>query len=414
MNFLELCTFKNYSEMSSDSVTSSESVDTQQVVDLQGAILLKSQQIEAFITRMRKNNGKSDTFQFLETLFALFKSEVQVNISLRRALLKQQQDYTDEINAIKEQLNPKPFFDELSRISQRDICDFNCALDLFSEISSIFLEAKEKLKSKLKDAKDDNVKLIQYGKEMESQFEQLENQIQEQENANSELQSKLTEATDYIEGLKSALNDSNQKLEQIQKENENLKKAEEQSKASLQQKVDFLSKTLQTLRAELNDVTEQLQTHQVQLAYETSQTEAANNKLNNEKNENEKLLAALQKLSKKEQGKKKVISELKKEVARLQDVLNERETEFKKYHQKEMSDLKKKFETSINAKIDDIEAAIKDKDDKLQILKANYEDASRKLEKAEQRAREQQQITLRYKAENERLREKMRQQNPRH
>ena len=390
--------------MSSDSVWSSESVDTQQLNDIQGEILTKSKQIEDFIKKMKKIKGKSDSFQFLETLFALFKSEVQVNISLRQAILKQQQEYKDEITNLKQNLNPQPFFDELSRISQRDICDFNCALDLFSEISTIFLNAKEKLKNKLKDAKSDNEKLIQYGKEMQDNYEQLENQMQDQNNIQFELQQKLEEANNYNNSLNSRINE-------LTKENEELKRNTEESKKTLQNKVDYLSKTLQALRTELNEVTEQLQTHQLQLAYETSQTEEATNKLNNEKSENEKLILALEKLAKKEKEKKKIISELKKENNRLQNIANGKESELTKIHQKEMANLKKNLEVNINSKICDIQAAIKDKDDKLKQLKVSLQETSRKLNQAEKTARDQFQISMKYKEENERLREMMRRQN---
>ena len=390
--------------MSTDSLYSSDSVETQQLVDTQTEILVKSQQIEKYIHRMKSFQNKSESFQFLETLFALFKYEVQVNISLRKSVLKQQQKYNEEIAELKERYNPQPFFDELSRLSQRDICDFNCALDLFSEISTIFLNAKNKLKTKLKNAKDDNEKLIQYGQDMQQCYEQLEGQVEMQNKEKDELQAKLDD-------LQKQLTESQQKNESLTKEIEALKKADEDANKVQQSKIEMLSQTVQALKKELNEVTEQLQTHQVQLAFEISQTETTTNQLKKEKTEKENLAAVLAKISRKEKEKKKAIDELKKKVKQLQIAYKEREKELQEQHQNEMNELKNKFNSCLNNKIDDIEAALNEKSERVQKIQQNLDQTTNKLKLAERKVKEQEQITLQYKEENERLRQRMRQRN---
>ena len=396
--------------MSTDSGSSS-SVDTQQLIDTQDDILARSKQIEAFIKKMKKNSKKSNSFQLLETSFMLFKSEMKINLTLRKSFLRQQAKNEKEVEEFKQKYDPKPFFDELSRISHRDICDYNCALDLFSEISTVFLNSKEKLKTKIKKIKEDNQKLVNYGQEMQQEYQQLENDYTEQENSKKELETKLQEANDYIEALRGALNDSNAKIETLQKENESLKKESEQAKTMEQQKIDILSKTLQSLKKELNDVTEQLQSHQVQLAYETSHTEEINNQLNNERNEKNDLENIVKEMKKKLKSKKSIISGLKQEVVRLQEENEAQKQEMEEIHKKEIAEIKKNFETNINAKISKIETAIKEKDQQLRKIKSNFDEATSKLAKAERQVSEQQQITMKYKEENERLREKMRHQN---
>ena len=62
-----------------------ESTDFE-VSDLQDEILQQSRQIESYIAK-KKHTAKDDSFQILLTLFSMFKSELSVNLALRRQLI---------------------------------------------------------------------------------------------------------------------------------------------------------------------------------------------------------------------------------------------------------------------------------------------------------------------------------------
>jgi hypothetical protein len=191
----------------SQSVVSDDgsSVTADDVMNLQQEVMTQSKAIEDYILSHQTQRKTSESFSVLQTLFALFKSEVAANLSLKKAIAAERQRRPDTAT----------FFKELSRMTRSDIQSFD---DVYQ-----FLVSQHKRRSESKQAIKRNVL------ELEERIEALERglaakqeelDLAEREQARKDdllkrARSKLKEAMAEVDPLKSELKESDRVIEKL-------------------------------------------------------------------------------------------------------------------------------------------------------------------------------------------------------
>ncbi|OHT04537.1 hypothetical protein TRFO_27988 [Tritrichomonas foetus] len=241
--------------MSSVSDTDNDSsVSDIQISQLQAEILQQSKDIEKFIQSTRQDEDNA-SLTVLRSLFILFKSELSVNLKLRKLLVDERKKVTQMTDSIK------AFFHLIHKSGYSKIKDFStvvdCLIDQNKQIQSLLKSTRQ-----LKEEKNVNKKLI-------SEIAALEEDVRKQEKiekAKEEKMNKLLQEIDICkknnEVLTLEINEKGNKLTSLENKNQSLTN-EKQSLAnenqslvkenqSLVKENTLLSGQIEELKKELN------------------------------------------------------------------------------------------------------------------------------------------------------------------
>ena len=192
----------SYSSFSYETIGTSTCNQTEeQLINLQTEILQQVRQIDNYVnTKNQSPKKKSQSFFALQHLYSLFKQELQLNFSIRRALIQEKQfneQATIQCAAAKNQINHF-----LAKVSKQTGIDFTSLKQVTDHLSDLFTVRKQK--GRIVTKQSDNVKLLMQIEKLKASIEEIEAQKAVEI---AEMQARIDIETSKSEELKAKLND---------------------------------------------------------------------------------------------------------------------------------------------------------------------------------------------------------------
>ena len=422
-----------------------QSFSDMQVSQLQAEILQQSKDIEAFIKNSRKDDD-SASLTVLKSLFVLFKSELSVNLKLRKLLVDERKKKSQC------EVELKSFFHAVHKIGYQNINDLSTIVECLNEqdnqITNLLKSARQ-----LKEEKANSKKLILQISEMQKQQTMQLQSDNDKDKQMKMIEQELDMCKKNIEVLNMEVNEKTNKLRILEKNNQQLinenlymKKMFEQDKVSKQNQNDetktFFMNQIQTLQKNIQTLSNTLKQKEIEHQKALTELNAQNlidiqsvkTEMNNtissinrekedleenHKKEVERLMTQITNMNKEVSDNAKESEISKVELKVLQNKIDEFEIEKKELIQ-ENNDLKKKFKKlikkfkKIQYAVNDTEKAYKkqiesihqDYNEKMRNSISNAEaDWENKLSKAENRIKQLQCSIEEQKTEANTLRE---------
>jgi chromosome segregation ATPase len=222
-----------HSEVSQGGVSTS-STCSNEIHILQNEILEQTKQIEQFIASGDESDD-TPAFVVLKSLFTLFKSELSVNLSLRKLLFEQK----NSTESLSEQI--RDFLIQIEGLGYDKVDDFNAILAI--------IRSQLKRLHHLKKAKKTSVDQARKNEDLATQLEALN--IQEAENSIliASLNTHLRKATTENSTLRHQLNAAEKQTESFQ----GLLSSSEQTKHKLEGDFASRAKEIDTLQSRIRE-----------------------------------------------------------------------------------------------------------------------------------------------------------------
>ena len=286
------------------------SVSAREVFDLQQRILEQSAEIEKYIESHRRTSKKqSESFAFLESLFTIFKSEVAMNLSFRRAIVKERKL---RMAAEQNQIDTSQFLSDIGKLSKRQISSFE---DVCHFVASLIEDCAETKRS-----------LQKANQQLKQAVNQLEGELAARdEKLNQNAQDKSVHA-DLVKKLKAKLNSSVCEVEELKVELSEAKRVVEKQRQVIHQQVDMCSENKRTVKKQRQAIKRGLRKSKDDL-------ETREKTLQQQIGEKEKEL---------QQALQERDNEWKVEIDKLHDELEQAVSEMKKQHEEELEKERKK------------------------------------------------------------------------
>ncbi|OHT16270.1 hypothetical protein TRFO_13275 [Tritrichomonas foetus] len=315
---------------------------------LQNEILEQGKNIEQFILFHEKNHKQSPTFRALVMLFELFKSELSMNLSLRRNLMEEKQEHQQIIEFCEKlQIEKDQFFHQITKGSSTKICDYDHVISFVIDQMKIaenglkFREKNKTLMSSNSKIEKENQNLITKNQKIEIENQNLKKQVNEMQSSiqsmskiemeNHQLKLKINElqqafdvqqaqnSLDYAK-INAKCDMSEQKINILIEENNQLKKEKERietlfnqqttSNEQLQKKLELKKQKIESLKKEVYKYQTNHQSDQDVLSSDPNEV------VSSLKNQNEHL--------------KTQINQYKNELSDTQNAINEMKARFKR------------------------------------------------------------------------------------
>ena len=442
---------------SSASMTDSEigsSSIHRNIANVQTRIEEQSRLVEDFLGKTQSSQKDPEAYHLLDSLFSLFKLELNMNNELRNAIISEKkQRRRTELDST----SMYAFFKELSRISGDDICTFEDAVNSYVSIkqknigkkknlvkeNKELIEENSILKSKIEALQNKVTRITKQINTDDSDFERITTKLNSTKQTNLKIKTDLNEANSIIENqekciccLKKRCGVLNEANEQLKEENSDLKeeiinlqgekksaiKDAEMSMKEVTLEKDVLEKENEKLKEEINELKAQISKEKEQIMIlnenlSNSEKDKADiiNKLNETEATLQKVCNKTLKLKKKNQILKEKITETIEESSNEIIIVKEKSKEkFNKEMDRALSKQKKEY----NARILEVETdneSLRTKITELEEEINKYSEDSKSLREiitsTEERNSKIKKIVSEYKQENERLRNIMRQQS---
>ena len=186
----------SYSGFSYETIGSSTCQQTEeQLINLQTEILQQAQQVDSYIAGRAKKEKKSDSFIALQHLYSLFKQELNLNFSIRRALVQEKQlneQATIQCAEAKNQIN---LF--LTKLSQDSDMQYSSLKQVTARVSQIINQQNDG--RSIRSIQNENKKLK---KQIESLSTEIEEMNAQKAMEMAEMQAKIDIAEDSSNKLK--------------------------------------------------------------------------------------------------------------------------------------------------------------------------------------------------------------------
>lgn len=451
----------------------SSSPSAQDLFKLQKEILEQSHSIEEYIKSHQKNSGNNynESISVLESLLSLFKLEVSMNLSLRKAIVNERKIRTKYENEVQ---NIEAFFQEFGRVtsgSKDSPSKINCFEDIFNYVISSndkYIKSKKKMKSTISDQQEQINGLQQTLNEKEEEIQNFVQNQNEYEDVINKLKTKLLSTKTQINSLKAEIEQSNEIIrkqrlaikeqkhvssnEQInsQKEIDEIKQQCEQEIYEYQQKSHIQRQKYHNQQIQLKELSSKLKkkdemNQNKENIYQCKFTEMQE-QIQRLQDDNQAQTATIQSDIKKIEYLKSQISELENQLSESQKTIEKYESQLmcsknqidnikssfqncrKKYemkihstkveHQHQINSMKSNIECSLEKNMRIAKQELKQKDDEILAVKAELETAHlqiaelvKKLKKQEKRRETDFQSAEELRIENERLRNMMREKS---
>ncbi|OHT15606.1 hypothetical protein TRFO_42434 [Tritrichomonas foetus] len=434
------------------------SSSTQNVFKLQKEILAQSQSIEDYIKTHHSQLKSNESFSVLESLFTLFKSEVSMNLTLRKAIL---QERKIRANCEQEKSLVVSFFQELSRITNTPINSFEDVYSFVISKSDKFIQTKRNLQNHISQNQDQINKLEQVIQSREDELQIVDQNLKNADQVIEKLKTKLLATKTQVSSLKSELAQSNEIIQkqrlaiQEQKhanssEQENAQNEIEEIKSECEQSLQVLHQKLHIQRQKSKSQSLRIKELEANL---NNQEEIYESKISEMTEQIQKLTDANQNASTRIHSENKKIdylttqnSELEEQILQMKQKIENYETQLftmkgqidhmkssnqayrKKYemklhsvkleHKHELNTVASNVEISLEKKMKTINEQLQQKEDEISMARSELETAHhqlaelvQKLRKQEKRRQKEQQDNEDFRIENERLRNMMRERS---
>lgn len=214
------------------------SVSDAQISQLQAEILQQSKGIEKYIRNSSKNED-STSFSVLKSLFALFKSELSVNLKLRTILVDERSKSSQTNDEIRY------FFHSLRKLGFQNFNDFQSVLDFISNQNKYYLDFQKAARKTIKSEKHKN-------KRLQSQISNLQQMSFLNNESNDEkekeltiLSQKITQIEQNTQLLNKTIQDKEEMINSLKRELDEKNKESEKNTTL----IDNLQKELQEIKS---------------------------------------------------------------------------------------------------------------------------------------------------------------------
>ena len=237
------------------SMTANEFTKTENELNaLQNEILTQGQEIEQFIQYHSSSHKSTPTFHALQMLFELFKSELSMNLSLRRSLIEEKennQQNTEYIEKLEQE--KKSFFHQISEGSSTQITEYGQVISFVIDQMRIAEKSLSRCK-KSKSRSHSNSKLEKDNQLLTSEIKQLQND-------NQALRMQLHNVKGSVQSA-SIYEVENQRLktqlQQIRSSNEELQAQFSLDYAKINAKADVAAQKIESMKNENNQLKENI------------------------------------------------------------------------------------------------------------------------------------------------------------
>jgi len=413
----------NYSDLLDDSELNEASI-LKNLPSFQKKIYESTAPIENYLNNSTNKQKSSESYRFLESLFALFKSELKINLVLRNSLVNERNLRRE---SELEVTNMYQYFKEMGKLTNTNIGNYKDALETVCNIKKNYGKFRSEKEIEIAQ-KDEEIRAIKAS-------------LQSSENSNSNNQESLKKLNESVQLLQERVASVELEKKSLSEENSDIKalliKKSEQLKYTKAQlsKIPSLESELSIQQRELKDKCtsfeemksdltiklnksdedcKQLKLKIAQLEQDVSKEqdtishmERTNKDLRIE-NENHKRLNT--ELNSSVTALQKKILLMKKKQKRLIDEsqkLLENNSELEGINNEQSSAIKEL--RNVNKNLGSDQESIQSN---VEILTQKCEDLAKVIEQTESRAQKRLHSIERLKAENERLRNKMRGYTP--
>jgi hypothetical protein len=170
---------------------------------LQKQILSQTKAIERYISEHQTQSNPSEAFALLQSLFALFKSEISMNLAMEKAVA---QERFRRIDAEKSAFDTVNFFKEFGRMTHSRVESFDDVYDLVVTQFEKFRESKKSLIGTITELQSMAVELESEVTVRDERLQAAAERQSKQDETLKQLRSQLSE----IESMKAELAESNQ------------------------------------------------------------------------------------------------------------------------------------------------------------------------------------------------------------
>lgn len=336
---------------SSDFMISSNSkidfTSDNEMVRLQSEILQQSKQIEQYISKVEKSKTEYIPQTVLKSLFALFKSELSLNLSFRKSLV-QERNHSEQVS---KQINE--FLRDVSKTTLKSgsLIHLNDAFSMIQNLQSEFSAAKQKLH----DQRENLNTLQEENKALKSDLERVKNQLTSKEGEFSVNQASLLSQIEQLNQEKQqsyfkfiqAQNDITKLNEEIQSLNSTI--------FQLNNRENLFSKEINDCKNKLAEKEEQINNLQCKLT-QASETQS---KISSTANPNNEYIE----IKKHYQIKKK------KYQLKMNSLLEQMKNQYEEQMDSNLNEFKNE-KSKFKAYIKNIQEKMAEKDEKITELKA--------------------------------------------
>ena len=315
----------SYSSFSYETIGTSTCNQTEeQLLNLQTEILQQVKQIDCYVnTKNQSPKKKSQSFFALQHLYSLFKQELQLNFSIRRALIQEKQFNEQATIQCASAKNQITHF--LAKVSKQTGIDFTSLKQVTEHISDIFTVRKQK--GRIVTKQGDNVKLLMQIEQLKSSIEELEAQKAVEI---AEMQARIDIETSKAEELKNKLNElqftRNESMQAVyvskQKEFEQLQEQFRQIQARNIQELNDTKALLNEKTNTANKIEQEISVLKRELQMVTKERDDLRGNLTNFESI-QQVKESLRKVEKELQSKKNENKKLRKERNALIKCINE-------------------------------------------------------------------------------------------
>ena len=423
---------------SSGTLTESEidsSMLSSAVPKVQKKIEQQSRLVEEFLGRRQSQQRDPEAYKLLESLFTLFKTELNMNNELRNAIVNEK---NHRRRSELDSTNMYVFFKELSRLSGEDICSFGDAVQVFISLKQKHLGKKKSYSKENQQIREQNLllhskiellqtKITQFSKQVnndDDDFQKISQKLNQVKYQNQRYRSNLSDATaviedqeKYINCLRNKCSSYNDTIEQMKEEMQQLKDEirDLQMEKKSQEKETQLS--IEKTNSEHSKVEQENKILGDKLCEVEDQLEAEKKKNAQLKQNIEQLQEDCLEADKLMKKATKKIEKLQKKNEMLKEQIEEAIQHSKEKYTKEMDKALNKQRKILETKITETETENANnlkKVDELSIELQKYEQDSKTLREVisstEDKNSKLRKVITEYKEENERLRNLMRQQ----
>ena len=213
MASIQMASYRFSLDNSSDSFSSVEMLSSsseQQLLSLQKDIIAQSQSIEDYIKQNHGQKGTNESFSVLESLFSLFKSEVAMNLSLRKAVLSERrsrQKFESDSASISF------FFQEFGRITNSNITSFEDVYNFVINKSDNYVKTKKQMKQSISEKIQQIAEIQKIVKERETEIEKYQQNEEMTSQIIEKLKTTIIALKTQVSSLKAEIAQSNEVIQ---------------------------------------------------------------------------------------------------------------------------------------------------------------------------------------------------------
>ena len=246
---------------SSATLTESEidsSMLSSSVPRVQKKIEQQSRLVEEFLCKHQSQQRDPEAYKLLESLFTLFKTELNMNTELRNAIINEK---NHRRRSELDTSNMYVFFKELSRLSGEDVSSFGDAVQVFISLKQKHLGKRKHFSKESQQLKEENIVLHSKIEILQNKLSQVSKQVNNDDEDFQKISQKLNSIKSQNEKYRSNLSEANTVID-----------SQEKCISCLRNKCNMYCETIDQMKEEIQELKEEI--HHLQVEKRSTQKDA--------------------------------------------------------------------------------------------------------------------------------------------